>query len=88
MKISIEKSIIYKSLSHVQSIVEKKNTIPILSNILLEASDTSLILTATDMDISITEKISCSVIENGSVTVPAHTLYDIIKKIQNTSKIW
>jgi DNA polymerase-3 subunit beta len=88
MKISIEKNVIFKSLSHVQSIVEKKNTIPILSNILLEASNSaSLILTATDMDISIKETINCSVIESGSVTVPAHTLYDIIKKIPDGNEI-
>ena len=57
MKISIEKNIIFKSLSHVQSIVEKKNTIPILSNILIEAKDNILTLSATDMDISINETI-------------------------------
>jgi len=87
MKISIEKNLIYKSLSHVQSIVEKKNTIPILSNILLDTTDSSLVLSATDMDISITEAINCSVIEQGSVTVPAHTLYDIIRKIPDGSEI-
>jgi len=87
MKISIEKNLIYKSLSHVQSIVEKKNTIPILSNILLEATDSSLILSATDMDISITVTIECSVIEKGSVTVPAHTLYDIVRKIPDGNEI-
>ena len=87
MKISIEKNLIYKSLSHVHSIVEKKNTIPILSNILLEATDSSLILSATDMDISITETISCSVVEKGSVTVPAHTLHDIVRKIPDGSEI-
>ena len=87
MKISIEKNLIYKSLSHVQSIVEKKNTIPILSNILLDTTDSSLVLSATDMDISITEAINCSVIEQGSVTVPAHTLYDIVRKIPDGSEI-
>ena len=87
MKISIEKNLIYKSLSHVQSIVEKKNTIPILSNILLETTDSSLILSATDMDISITEAINCSVIEKGSATVPAHTLYDIVRKIPDGNEI-
>ena len=87
MKISIEKNLIYKSLSHVQSIVEKKNTIPILSNILLEATDSSLVLSATDMDISITETINCSVIEKGSATVPAHTLYDIVRKIPDGNEI-
>ena len=48
MKISIEKNLIHKSLSHVQSIVEKKNTIPILSNILLEATDSSFVLFASE----------------------------------------
>ena len=87
MKISIEKSTIFKSLSHMQSIVDKKNTIPILSNILLEATEINLVLSATDMDISINEKIDCSVIETGSVTVPAHTLYDIVRKIPDGSEI-
>jgi len=87
MKISIDKNIIYKSLSHVQSIVEKKNTIPILSNVLLEANESSLVLSATDMDISINETINCTVIEKGSATVPAHTLYDIIRKIPEGNEI-
>ena len=87
MKIAIEKNLIYKSLSHVQSIVEKKNTLPILSNILLEAKENSLVLSATDMDISITEVINCSVIEKGSATVPAHTLYDIVRKIPDGNEI-
>ncbi len=87
MKISVEKGNIIKSLSHVQSIVEKKNTIPVLSNILLEAKNNSLVLCATDMDISITETINCNVIETGSVTVSAQTLYDIIRKLPDGSEI-
>jgi len=87
MKISVEKNHIFKSLSHVQSIVEKKNTIPVLSNILIEAKDNSLILSATDMDISITETLNCNVIEEGSITVSAHTLYDIIRKLPDGNEI-
>ena len=87
MKISVEKDNIYKSLSHVQSIVEKKNTIPVLSNILIEAKENSLILSATDMDISITESLNCNVIEDGSVTVSAHTLYDIIRKLPGGNEV-
>ena len=63
MKFIVTKNIILKSLSHVQSIVEKKNTLPILSNILIEAKDNNLILSSTDMDISITDKVSCNVLE-------------------------
>ena len=55
MKISIEKNTIFKSLSHVQSIVEKRNTIPILSNTVIEALDGHIAFTATDMEIDIVE---------------------------------
>ena len=92
MKLSIEKNVIFKSLSHVQSIVEKKNTIPVLSNILIEAKDNILSLSATDMDLSMKDKVDCNIIEEGSTTVPAHTLYDIIsikhnRKISNNQKV-
>jgi len=87
MKILVEKNSIFKSLSHVQSIVEKKNTIPILSNVLIEASENLLIISATDMDISFTETLSCNVIEEGSVTVSAHTLYDIIRKFPDGNDV-
>ena len=87
MKFTVEKSSLFKSLSHVQSIVEKKNTLPILSNILIEAHNNSLILSATDMDISITEKINCNIIDEGSTTVTAHTLYDIIRKLPESSEV-
>ena len=87
MKFTVEKNIIFKSLSHAQSIVEKKNTLPILSNILLEVRENSLILSSTDMDISITERLECNVIEEGSTTVLAQTLYDIIRKLSDSSEI-
>jgi DNA polymerase-3 subunit beta len=87
MKFTVDKNILFKSLSHVQSIVEKKNTLPILSNILLEVKDNSLVLSATDMDISITEKLNCNVIEIGSTTVSAQTLYDIIRKLPDSCEI-
>ena len=87
MKVIINKEEILSSLSHVQSIVEKRNTIPILSNVLFEALDNNLTLSATDMDISITEKIKCNIIEEGSITVPAHTIYDIVRKLPDGSEI-
>ncbi len=87
MKISVEKNSIFKTLSHVQSIVEKNNSIPVLNNLLIEAKNNSLTLSATDMDISITESLNCSVIEEGAVSVPAHTLYDIIRKIPEGNEI-
>ena len=87
MKFIIAKNIIFKSLSHLQSIVEKKNALPILSNILIEAKDNNLVLSSTDMDISITEKINCNVLEAGATTINAHTIYDIIRKLPDSSEI-
>ena len=87
MKFTVEKNKFFKSLSHVQSIVERKSALPILSNILIEAQSNSLILSATDMDISITDKLSCNIIEEGSTTVSAQTIYDIIRKLPESSEI-
>ena len=87
MKFSIEKNNFYKSISHVQNIVERKSTLPILANLLIEAKDNSLILSATDMDISIKDSLDCNIIEEGSTTVSAHTLYEIVRKLPDNSEI-
>ena len=87
MKFIITQPVIYKTLSHLQSIVNKKNTLPILSNILIEANQNSLTLTSTDMDISIKETVSCNVVEEGSTTLNAQIMFDIIKKIPEISDI-
>ena len=87
MKLTINKTLIFKTLSHIQSIVEKKNTLPILSNILFEAKDNTLTMSATDMDISILDNVSCDIVEEGSITISAHTIYDIIRKLPEQSKV-
>ncbi len=87
MKFKVTKALIFKSLTHLQGIVDKKNTLPILSNILIEASNNNLILSSTDMDISIIEKISCDIIEEGSTTINAQLFYDIVRKLQDDSEI-
>jgi len=87
MKISIERNTLLKLLSHVQNIVEKRNTIPILSNILINAKANNVILSATDMDLSVTETVNSSVIEEGSITTPAQTLYEIVRKIPEGNEI-
>ena len=87
MKFLIEKKTIFKSLSHLQSIVDKKNALPILSNILIEVKNNELTMCSTDMDISIKETIICEVIEEGSTTINAQLIYDIIKKLHDESKI-
>lgn len=85
--LTIERSLLLRALSHVQSVVEKRNTIPILSNVKLVAENNQLALTATDMDIAITEKVAADVSESGALTVPAHTFYDIIRKLPDGAQV-
>ncbi len=81
MKLSIDRATLVKALAHVQSIVEKRNTIPILANVLLQADGDNLSLSATDMDLQVVESISAKVSQGGATTTPAHTLYDIVRKL-------
>ena len=87
MKLNIEQSSLLKSLQHVQGVVERRTTIPILSNVLLKASSSSLAMTATDMDLAIIEKTGCEIGQEGSTTVPAHTLLDIVRKLPEGAQI-
>ncbi len=87
MKFKISRSIFFRTLSHLQGIVDKKNSLPILANILIEAKNNQLILSSTDMDISIIENIDCMVLEDGSTTINSQILYDIVRKIDDNSEI-
>ncbi|MGH6948500.1 MAG: DNA polymerase III subunit beta [Kiloniellales bacterium] len=87
MKLTIERAALLKSLAHVQSVVERRNTIPILANLLLEAGDGRLSLTATDMDLTIVEEVTAEVGLGGATTVPAHTLYDIVRKLPEGAQV-
>ncbi len=88
MKLQLSKSNFVKSLSFVQNIVESKATIPILANVLLEAKQGRLNISATDMDITIFDKIKINNIEaEGSTSVPAHTLYNVIKELPDDNPI-
>ena len=87
MKFKILRSSFFKTLSHLQGIVDKKNSLPILANILIEAKKNQLILSSTDMDISIIEKINCNVLEDGATTINSQILYDIVRKIDDNSEI-
>ena len=87
MKLTIERSALLKSLGHVQSVVERRNTIPILSNVKAEAKDGMLRLNATDMDLDITEAVECEIGVAGETTAPAHTLYDIVRKLPEGSQV-
>ena len=87
MKLTIERAALLRSLNHIQSVVERRNTIPILANVLVEANENGVNLTATDMDISIVETAEAIASAPGSTTAPAHTLYDIVRKLPDGSQI-
>lgn len=87
MKLTIERAALLRSLSHVQSVVERRNTIPILANVRMNASDGALALTTTDMDLEINESVAANVSDDGGTTVPAHTLHDIVRKLPDGSDI-
>lgn len=81
MKITIERAALLKALTHVQSVVEKRTTIPILSNVLMQASDGLLKLTATDLDIEASDAADATIVQAGAVTAPAHTLFEVVRKL-------
>src|SRR5207237_9997350 len=71
----------------VQSVVERRNTIPILSNVLVQAKGDSVKLTATDLDIEIIETVAAEVAQDGAATVAAHMLYDIVRKLPDGAQL-
>src|SRR5215210_5672301 len=75
MKVTVERAALLKALGHVHRVVEKRNTIPILANVLLRADGEGLRLRATDLDIEVTD------------TVPAHVLYDIVRKLPDGAQV-
>jgi DNA polymerase-3 subunit beta len=87
MKLTLERSALLTGLSHVQSVVERRNTIPILSNVLLSAEGGTLTLVATDLDIEVSEQADAMVGAPGQVTAPAHTLYDIVRKLPDGAQV-
>ncbi|WP_375403239.1 DNA polymerase III subunit beta [uncultured Sphingomonas sp.] len=87
MKATIERATLLKGLSHVQSVVERRNTIPILSNVMLDARDGLLRMTATDLDLQINESVTADVDQPGAITVSAHTLFDIARKLPEGSQV-
>jgi len=87
MKLTIERAALLKALGHVQSVVERRTTIPILSNVLLRAEPGRLALSATDMDLEIVERVAGQIEREGRTTAPAHTLYDIVRKLREGAQI-
>ena len=89
MKATIERATLLRCLSHVQSVVERRNTIPILSNVLIDASDGgSVKVMATDLDLQVVETMTAASVESaGAITVSAHLLFDIARKLPEGSQV-
>jgi DNA polymerase-3 subunit beta len=87
MKLVVERATLLKALGHVQSVVERRNTIPILSNVLLAADGQSAKLMATDLDLQIVEDVPATVESAGATTVSAHTLFDIVRKLPDGAQV-
>ncbi|MHC5306413.1 DNA polymerase III subunit beta [Bartonella sp. LJL80] len=87
MRITVDRSHLLKSLGRVHRVVERRNTIPILSNVLIDAVNGGMELKATDLDLEVTESTGANVEQAGSTTVPAHLLYDIVRKLPDGGEI-
>src|SRR3954468_6825257 len=87
MKLKADRATLLKALAHVQSVVERRNTIPILANVMLAVRDGKLALTATDMEIAIVEDVPASTTRDGSCTAPAATLYEIVRKLPDGAEV-
>ena len=87
MRLTIERAALLKALGHVQSAVERRNTIPILSNVLISASDGQAGFTTTDLDMQIADACPAQVDANGQITAPAHTLYEIARELPEGAEV-
>jgi len=87
MRIVVDRTRLLKSLGRVHRVVERRNTIPILANVLIETSEGNLVLKATDLDVEATETSAATIEVGGGITVPAHLLYDIIRKLPDGAEI-
>jgi DNA polymerase III subunit beta len=87
MKVTVERTALLKSLGHVHRVVERRNTIPILANVLVKADRSKLAFKATDLDLEETETIPAEVSQGGATTVPAHMFYEIVRKLPEGAEV-
>src|SRR5437868_2552132 len=87
MKVTVERAALLRSLGHVHRVVERRNTIPILANVLIKAEKSKLTFKATDLDVEVTETIAAEVGPGGATTVPAHMFYEIVRKLPEGAQI-
>ena len=87
MKLSMERSALLRAMGRAQSVVERRNTIPILSNVLIEAEGEQVSFRATDLDIEVIDKAPAMVSRAGATTVSAHTLHEIARKLPDGAMV-
>jgi DNA polymerase-3 subunit beta len=87
MKVTVERAELLRSLGHVHRVVERRNTIPILANVLIKAERSKLSLKATDLDLEVIDSIAAEVSPAGSTTVPAHMFYEIVRKLPEGTQV-
>ena len=87
MKVTVERAELLKSLGHVHRVVERRNTIPILANVLIKADKGKLSLKATDLDLEVIDSVAAEVSPGGATTVPAHMFYEIVRKLPEGAQI-
>ncbi|MEM9343632.1 MAG: DNA polymerase III subunit beta [Pseudomonadota bacterium] len=87
MKFSIERATLLRAVSQAQSVVERRNTIPILANVLIEAEGDAVTFRATDLDIEVVDKAPSMVERAGATTVPAVTLHEIVRKLPDGAQV-
>lgn len=87
MQLVIERGELLKALAHVTSVVERRTTIPILSNVMLAATGSSLKFKATDLEREVVEEVPADVSRQGTTTVPAHLLHDIVRKLPDGAQV-
>ena len=87
MQFEVTKQILLKAIASVNGAVEKKNTIPVLQNIKIEAKNDKVMLSATDMDILVTSTFEADMKSGGATTVPAQMFFDIVRKIPDAAQI-
>jgi DNA polymerase-3 subunit beta len=87
MKVTLERADLVKALAHVHRVVERRNTIPILANVLIRAGKNGIELKATDLDLEIVETVPAEVKQQSATTVPAHMIYDIVRKLPEGAQV-
>jgi len=87
MRFKADRATLLKALAHVQSVVEKRNTIPILANVMIAVHKDRLTLTATDMEIAVVEEVAAATTREGACTAPAATLYEIVRKLPEGAEV-